>query len=291
MGWADMMGYCNWSKVVLLLASCSLPQIINCVPHFSHHHSSHHPSSHQPSLQHPLSQQHPLPLTTHSLGNNVYGGKDGHHKYSYTSKGPWAASYQSVSRTFKQRKHKHQGQKPVWTQQPAWTQKPTQKPWVYPTDTPSTPPTTTHPSTASTPPPSPIITTTTLAPSTSTFKTTSATTILPSTTSSVITTPATVVPATTTIATTTTGTITTAGTTIATTNPAAPTAGTTTPAATTTGTTTPDPIPDVDFPFPSPLLPLEDIDLPAGPPAILRPGTRDVAIQLLLPRYRYLGTH
>merc|ERR1712013_933556 len=166
MGWADMMGYCNWSKVVLLLASCSLPQIINCVPHFSHHHSSHHPSSHQPSLQHP--SDHPLPLSTHSLGNNVYGGKDGHHKYSYTSKGPWAASYQSVSRTFKQRKHKHQGQKPVWTQQPvwmqkpSWTQKPTQKPWVYPTDTPSTPPTTTHPSTASTPPPSPIITITTL---------------------------------------------------------------------------------------------------------------------------------
>merc|ERR1712013_435313 len=178
MGWADMMGYCNWSKVVLLLASCSLPQIINCVPHFSHHHSSHHPSSHQPSLQHPLSQQHPLPLTTHSLGNNVYGGKDGHHKYSYTSKGPWAASYQSVSRTFKQRKHKHQGQKPAWTQQPvwiqkpAWTQKPTQKPWVHQTDAPSTPPTTTH----------------------------------PSTTSSVITTPATVVPATTTLATTTTAT-------------------------------------------------------------------------------------
>ena len=45
-----------------------------------------------------------------------------------------------------------------------------------------------------------------------------------------------------------------------------------------TPSTTVPPTPDLDleedyFPFPA-LLPLEDIDLPAGPPAILRPGLR-----------------
>merc|ERR1712013_338864 len=123
-----IMEYQNWTKVCFLLVSCSAI-LTEC----SLHHSS---SSYYPSTS--LSQ------TTHTLGNNVYGGQAGQHSYSYTSKGPWGTSYQTEY-----------------------------------------------------------------------------------------------------------------------------------------------------FPFPSPLpvLPLEDIDLPAGPPAILRPGTRGSAVQLYYPTFQHLGTY
>merc|ERR1719499_2644610 len=216
----------NWTKVCFLLVSCSAP-LTECSP-FPHHN---YPSS-LPSTS--------LTLTTHTLGNNVYGGGGGQHSYSQSSKGPWGSSYQSVSRTFThkpwaEKPHKPLHHKPVWTQKPAWTQKPvwtqkpTEKPWVYPTHPPSkptpTPPVTTPPPTA--PPTTPPSPTTTLKPST---------------------------------------------------------------------TPSPSPLPDFEseyFPFPSPLepVPLEDIDLPAGPPAILRPGTRSATLQLYSPGSPYFGTY
>merc|ERR1712013_299180 len=228
-----IMEYQNWIKVCFLLVSCSAI-LTECSPH----HSS---SSYYPSTS--LSQ------STHTLGNNVYGGQPGQHSYSYTSKGPWGSSYQTVSRTFEHKQHQPWGHKPhkpwhhntwdhkpwhhhPWNHKPVWPQKPTEKPWVYPTHAPLKP--------------SPIS---------------------PGTT-----------PTTTTTATTTTKT--------------------TSPPITTTTTPPPTPGPDIDleteyFPFPSPLpvLPLEDIDLPAGPPAILRPGTRGSAVQLYYPTFQHLGTY
>jgi len=263
------MGCAGWSKVLLFLASCSVYQVTECSP--SHHH--HHPlnPSHGPEA--------------HSLtNNNAYGTHSGQHHYSYAFKGPWTSSYQSVTRTFKHRPqqwveepHSSWQDKPwMQTQQKPWPQKPwpqkplipwphkpwpmkplkpTGKPWVHP----SYPPLQTTPKPSVTKPATTIapITTTTIASTTTTIKApTSTTTKAPH------------------------STITKAPTTM---TPPAP---------------TPAPIPDLDldtdyFPFPAPL-PLEDIDLPAGPPAILRPTLRTGGKQLQhtggsLYRYLYPG--
>jgi hypothetical protein len=131
--------------------------------------------------------------------------------------------------------------------------KPTEKPWVHPI----------YPSTNSTVTPKPAITTTPLTiPSTTPIQTT-ATTQKPTTSKP---------PPTTTTATPTTTVI-----------PQQP-------------SPTHPPTPDLDldedyFPFPAPFFPLEDIDLPAGPPAILRPDLRsstDLSYPMVrLYRYRY----
>merc|ERR1712013_809162 len=161
-----IMEYQNWIKVCFLLVSCSAI-LTECSPH----HSS---SSYYPSTS--LSQ------STHTLGNNVYGGQPGQHSYSYTSKGPWGSSYQTVSRTFQHKQQQPWGHKPhqqwhhntwqqkPWQQKPVWSQKPTEKPWIYPTPThapvkpsPSSPVTT--PTTTTT---TPTTTTTTKPPITTT---------------------------------------------------------------------------------------------------------------------------
>merc|ERR1711892_1064487 len=213
-------------------------------PHYNHHLSSP-PTHHHQQL---------IP-STHSLtNNNVHGAQSGTHHYSFASKTPWASSYQSVTRTVKHRPHepwahKPWGQRPhkpwamkPWAQKPqqVWTEKPwpeivTEKPWVHPTYAPSN--SATYPSV------------TTVAP---TFQTTKA----PTTISTTVTTSLPPVGVTTTYPTTTVS---------------PPTPSTTVPP-------TPAPSPDLDleedyFPFPA-LLPLEDIDLPAGPPALLRPSLR-----------------
>jgi len=263
------MSFFNWSKLFLILASCS--HLTECIPspHLSFPTLSSLPHWSSPSTQ----------VLLHAP-KSIYGGQSSSH-YSVMRKGPRYSSYQSVSRKFHQKsQHKPWAQKPwqnphkpwiqkpqkPWTQKPfePWTQKP-QKPWHHN-------------------PWKPIL----IKPIEPLVHTTTPLTIPPTITTEITT----AAPETTSPQTTTTYPI----------NPN-PTSPETTPSPSEqTSPTAPFPpspsspaplIPDIDIDIDFLPAPLEDIDLPVGPPAILRPETR--SYYFALPVYRVpvggLGTN